>query len=69
MALFDVDEGTGNATKASFDKDFGPDRTLFCVCDVTLEKQFKGRLTCFYKKPRPSEPPFQTVKVAYGKTF
>lgn len=52
VALFDVDEGTGNATKACFDKDFGPDRTLFCVCDVTSEKQFKDA--------------FQTTKEKFG---
>ncbi|XP_041949429.1 15-hydroxyprostaglandin dehydrogenase [NAD(+)] [Alosa sapidissima] len=40
VSLFDVVEDSGNATKTAFDKEFGPDRTLFCVCDVTSEKQF-----------------------------
>ncbi|XP_012672013.1 15-hydroxyprostaglandin dehydrogenase [NAD(+)] [Clupea harengus] len=41
VALFDVSEDSGDATRASFEKDFGPDRTLFCVCDVTSDQQFK----------------------------
>ncbi|KAL2094775.1 hypothetical protein ACEWY4_009494 [Coilia grayii] len=41
VSLFDVGEETGNATKGAFEKEFGPDQILFCVCDVTSEKQLK----------------------------
>ncbi|XP_063059708.1 15-hydroxyprostaglandin dehydrogenase [NAD(+)]-like [Engraulis encrasicolus] len=44
VSLFDVDEKTGETTKATFEKEFGTDRVVFCACDVTLEEQFKDAL-------------------------
>ncbi|KAG7484672.1 hypothetical protein MATL_G00052700 [Megalops atlanticus] len=39
VALLDVNKEVGNDLKASLDKEFGPDHTLFLTCDVTSEDQ------------------------------
>ncbi|KAL0994800.1 hypothetical protein UPYG_G00127310 [Umbra pygmaea] len=41
VALLDVNEKVGNDLKAVFDKEYGPDRTLFWTCNVESEEQVK----------------------------
>lgn len=38
----DVNEAVGKDLKASLDKEFGEDRTIFLTCDVTSDEQLKG---------------------------
>ncbi len=42
VALLDVNENVGKALKESLDKENGPDKTLFMICNVESEEQIKG---------------------------
>ncbi len=42
VALLDVNENVGKALKESLDKENGPDKTLFIICNVESEEQIKG---------------------------
>ncbi|KAM6970548.1 15-hydroxyprostaglandin dehydrogenase [NAD(+)] [Aplochiton taeniatus] len=42
VALLDINEAAGKSVKAEFDKEYGPDRTLFLACNVESEEQFKA---------------------------
>ncbi|XP_020312247.1 15-hydroxyprostaglandin dehydrogenase [NAD(+)] [Oncorhynchus kisutch] len=41
VALLDINESGGKDLKAAFDKEYGPDRTLFLTCTVESEEQLK----------------------------
>ncbi|XP_071377067.1 15-hydroxyprostaglandin dehydrogenase [NAD(+)]-like [Centroberyx affinis] len=44
VALLDVNETEGKSLKEAFDKQYGPDKTLFLKCNVESEEQFKAAL-------------------------
>ncbi|KAM4620067.1 15-hydroxyprostaglandin dehydrogenase [NAD(+)] [Polymixia lowei] len=42
VALLDVNEVVGKSSKETFDKQYGPDKTIFLNCNVESEEQFKA---------------------------
>ncbi|XP_071375377.1 15-hydroxyprostaglandin dehydrogenase [NAD(+)]-like [Centroberyx affinis] len=42
VALLDMNETEGKRSKEAFDKQYGPDKTLFLNCNVESEQQFKA---------------------------
>ncbi|XP_048853607.1 15-hydroxyprostaglandin dehydrogenase [NAD(+)] isoform X2 [Brienomyrus brachyistius] len=50
VALLDVNEAVGKVLKSTFDKEYGPDRTMFLKCDVKSDDQFKDAFEEAIKK-------------------
>ncbi|XP_023700877.1 15-hydroxyprostaglandin dehydrogenase [NAD(+)] [Paramormyrops kingsleyae] len=50
VALLDINEAVGKDLKSAFDKEYGPDSTVFLKCDVKSDDQFKEAFEAAIKK-------------------